>query len=75
VLALALAVARVTHRNVAVVGMQAAVCTLALGLGRLLLPRYGINGAAFAWFAAQLAIALAVSPLLFRSLRRPAPSS
>jgi O-antigen/teichoic acid export membrane protein len=73
VLALALAVARVTHRNVAVVGMQAAVCTLALGLGRLLLPRYGINGAAFAWFAAQLAIALAVSPLLFRSLRRPGP--
>lgn len=75
VLALALAVARVTHRNLAVVGMQAAVCTLALGLGRLLLPRYGINGAAFAWLAAQLAIALAVSPQLIRSLWRSAGGS
>jgi O-antigen/teichoic acid export membrane protein len=75
VLALALAVARVRHRNVAVVGMQAAVCALALGLGRLLLPRYGINGAAFAWLASQLAIALAVSPQLFRSLSRSAHSS
>jgi O-antigen/teichoic acid export membrane protein len=68
VLALALAVARVRHRNLAVIGMQAAVCALALGLARLLLPRYGINGAAVAWLAAQLATALAVSPQLLRSL-------
>jgi O-antigen/teichoic acid export membrane protein len=72
VLALALAVARVRHRNLAVIGMQAAVCLLALGLARLLLPRYGINGAAVAWFAAQLAVALAVSPQLLRSLSRSA---
>jgi O-antigen/teichoic acid export membrane protein len=70
VVALALAIGRVQHRNVAVIGMQAAVCVLALGLARLLLPRYGINGAAAAWFTAQCAVALAVSPQLLRSLSR-----
>lgn len=70
ILALTLAVARVRHRNRAVVGMQAAVCVLALGLARLLLPRYGINGAAVAWLAAQVVVALAVSPQLLLSLRR-----
>lgn len=75
VLALALAVARVRQRNLAVIAMQAAFCLLALGLARLLLPRYGINGAAVAWLAAQLAVALAVSPQLFRSLSRAADES
>jgi O-antigen/teichoic acid export membrane protein len=74
VLALALAFARVRHRNLAVIGMQAAVCMLALGLAALLVPRYGINGAAVAWFAAQFAVALAVSPQLLRALSRLAHS-
>lgn len=73
-IAIALAVTRVEHRHFAVIAMQAAICVLALGLARLLLPRYGINGAATAWLAAQLVVALGVTPILLRSLAKAPPA-
>ena len=59
-IALAINAARVRRRMRTVVAIQVAECTAVLGLTWVLLGRYGVEGAGWAWLVAQTAVAAAV---------------
>ncbi|MCX4749926.1 hypothetical protein OG455_31165 [Kitasatospora sp. NBC_01287] len=69
----AIDVARARRRLRWVVGLQAALCVLVLGLGTALMPRLGLTGIALAWLLAELALAVPLLLTLPRWLpkRRP----
>jgi len=63
-----LGLARVEGRMIAVVTVQVALTVLVLGLGVPLLHRFGTLGMGMAWLVAQVAIALVLGAIAWRSV-------
>jgi len=56
-----LSVARVRNRVVTIVVVQAALCTLTLGMSYPLLHLYGVTGVGIAWLTSQTLVALGIA--------------
>lgn len=74
VLGVAVDVARSRRQLRRVVGLQAALCVLVIGLTVLLLPPLGLTGVGLAWLLAECAIALPLLITLPRWTRDGGPS-
>jgi len=71
---IALARARIRHDHLSIVVMPVALAGAIVGLGLILVPSNGIDGAANAWFFGNLVAAGLAGVLVWHSRRTPLPS-